>query len=525
MKALSGLLGALGFVAFGFGLLSALLALFNPVANFTLVFVNLVIGVVLLVLAGVTGFDSLRERMASGEGRRAGRYGSSALANTALGLAILAMIAFMSVRYSTRFDWTEQQVHTLTDQTLEVLSQLDSDVEVTAFFNALDDPWVRNLLERYEYQSEHFKLSFVDPNQRPDVVAAMGVGEEDLSRGLVRMASGETSATLKEFSEPEITNNLVKLTRSGAKKVYFVSQHNERFYTGEEGESKDGYSRIVESLRTETYEVEDLVLVAAEEIPDDADAVVIAGPTRPYLEREHELLQHYLERGGSLFVLIDPRAQTDLYDDLRGWGVEMGDDVIVDQLLAVFGQATSPMAVDYATEHPITLKLRERTIFPMVRSVTLTPEASGAMQTIVSTSDQSWAERDLEAWMKTGRAVYDDGDLEGPVPIAVAGRPLVEGGDPDSPEPRLVVIGDSSFVTNEYVDVYLNRDLFLNSVNWLLGDTEFISLRPNTSRASRLQMSIEELDTIQYLALFVVPEGIAVVGVVAWWLRRRESDA
>jgi len=527
MTGLPALLGALGFVAFGFGLLSAVLALFSPVTDLVWVLGNLAVGAALLVAAGAMGFDALRERLSSGEGRRAGKYGSSAAASTLLGIAILGMIAFLSVRNSTRFDWTDDQVHTLTDQTLEVLARLDQDVEVTAFFNSLDAPWVRDLLQRYEYQSEHFQLTFVDPNQRPDIVSALGVEEEDLARGLVRMSVSGTSANLKEFSESEITNNLVKLTRAGSKKIYFVTQHNERFFDGEEGESKEGYSRIVGALRHENYTVEPLELATLEAVPPDADALVIAGPTRPYLDHEHAVLGQYLERGGALMVLVDPRSKTDLYANLRSWGVELGDDVIVDQLLALFGQATSPLAADYAADHPITMKLRERTIFPMARSVSVSGAAQGQLETIVSTSDQSWAERDLDSWLETGRAEYDEGDdLLGPVPVAVAGQPLTSGsgnGADDFPasDARLVVFGDSDFATNEFVDSYRNRDLFLNSVNWLVGDTEFISLRPNVAKASRFELSIEQFRSIQYLSLFVLPEGIAIIGVLAWWTRRR----
>ena len=71
------------------------------------------------------------------------------------------------------------------------------------------------------------------------------------------------------------------------------------------------------------------------------------------------------------------------------------------------------------------------------------------------------------------------------------------------------------------IDAYRNRDLFVNSVNWLLGDVEAISIRPNQSRASRLTLSTEQLSQIRYVALFVLPQAIAIVGVLAWWSRRR----
>jgi ABC-type uncharacterized transport system involved in gliding motility auxiliary subunit len=86
---------------------------------------------------------------------------------------------------------------------------------------------------------------------------------------------------------------------------------------------------------------------------------------------------------------------------------------------------------------------------------------------------------------------------------------------------RLVVIGDSDFASNQLIGEFRNRDLFVNSVNWLLGDVEAISVRPGQARASRLQLSSEQFLEIRYLALFVMPEVIALLGVVAWWQRRR----
>ncbi len=121
------------------------------------------------------------------------------------------------------------------------------------------------------------------------------------------------------------------------------------------------------------------------------------------------------------------------------------------------------------------------------------------------------------------------------MPIAVAGTVTMdvqvasyEGEEPPEgeaearAEARVVVYGDSDFAaSNQLIEAYRNRDLFVNSVNWLLGDVEAISIRPSRSRASRLELSNEELSQIRYLSLFVLPETIAVLGVFAWWSRRR----
>ncbi len=76
--------------------------------------------------------------------------------------------------------------------------------------------------------------------------------------------------------------------------------------------------------------------------------MIVAGPTRPLRPGDADKLQRYLERGGALLVLVDPRAQTDFGEPLAKWGVTVGDDVIVDRVQGIFGQAMSPLAGEYA---------------------------------------------------------------------------------------------------------------------------------------------------------------------------------
>jgi ABC-type uncharacterized transport system involved in gliding motility auxiliary subunit len=540
MRGWSALLGGLGVVAISFGLLTALLAAFQPIplADLNWVTANLLVGVLLLGISVATSFDSLRERILSGEGRRAGKYGTSALLSTALGILIIGMLAFLSTRYSLRFDWSEQRVNTLTSQSLALLEGLEEELRITAFFSGEESIAARDLLDRYAYASPRVELEFADPNQRPDLVAALEIDVESLNTGLVHIALGAESVTVSELHEAAITNAMLKLSRDEQRTIYFLEGHGERPVLGERAEQAKGFGRAVQALRNETYGVESLLLAAAGDVPDDADLVIIAGPTRPLPVQEHTALARYLERGGALLVLLDPRANSDLDADLRRWGVVVGEDVIFDAKLALFGQATSPFAGKYAA-HPITGEMRDVVLFHMARSVDVA-EGFTDLEPVVFTGEDSWAERDLAGWTRTGRAGFDENDLLGPVPVMVAGR-LSSGGEEPSagtepsageepsadPDPsvqraaRLVVVGDSDFVTNEFIVDYQNRDLFVNAVNWLVDDTEHISLRPPISRASRFRLSAEQFMRIQYLSLFVLPEAIAVLGVLAWWSRRK----
>ncbi|MFO0691678.1 MAG: DUF4350 domain-containing protein [Myxococcota bacterium] len=556
------LLAGLGGVALAFGLLTALLAVLQPFSDPIWIVGNLAVGLVLLAAAAFMSLETLRERMRTGASRRAGRYGTSAVLGAVFSIAILGFLAFLSVRHAHRIDVSESKVHTLSEQTKSLLARLDQDVTITAFFAESEAPPVRDLLDRYAFENrERVELAFVEPNDAPGLVEELGLGSEDLARGVVRiaLASGEAT-TLTEFTESAVTNALQKLVKSKDKTIYFLTGHNERrIEPGPEDQaeptlpgqppapksahakSPDSYGRAADALVNETYRVASLLLATQADVPADAAAVVIAGPTRPFLDGELAALARYVERGGALFVAVDPRAQTNVYALLRGYGVLLGDDVVVDRSLAIFGQATTPLAQEYDGSHEITRVLSEPTLFPMVRSVELDPAVAGDFSVLVRTGRDSWAERDLDAWRETGRAELGENDLLGPVPIAVAGEPRSTGKAADAAAPgadgadaaaqddaakagkkpgRLVVFGDSDFATNERLDDLRNRDLFVNSVNWLAGEVESITVRPNVSRASSFEMTQDQFRFLQFLSLLVVPEAIAVVGVLVWWSRR-----
>jgi ABC-type uncharacterized transport system involved in gliding motility auxiliary subunit len=530
----TGLLGWLGAVALLFGLLNLILQLFSGFAFAALdlpwIWANFVVGLLLLGVALVSNLEALRERVKSGGARRAGKYGTSAVLQALLSLALVGMLAFLSTRYHHRWDWTETRTHSLSDQTRKLLDGLDGDVQVTAFYQPVAAQAARDLLDRYQYASQRFKVSFVDPQARPGLVKEIGVDESKLGNGLVVVQLGAEKVEVDEPSEQTVTNALVKLTRGKTKKVYFLTGHNEHPADGEGAGEEQGFQFAREALQNENYSVESLLLAAKGEVPQDADVVVDAGPTRPFHPSELEALKRYLARGGALLVLVDPRAHTDVYGPLAEWGVEVGDDVVVDRVQGLFGRPVSPFAAEYPP-HPITEGLREATLFHVARSVQPRAEAGKAFGVLVRTGAESWAERDVDGLFRSGRAELGADDLKGPVPVAVAGQLDLSGAPPQPPaegqpapkQARLVVVGDSDFATNGLLRQFRNRDFFVNSVNWLLGDVEAISVRADTARASRLQLTPQVFAQLRYLSLFVLPEAIAVIGVLVWWRRRAQA--
>ncbi|BAY38401.1 hypothetical protein NIES2111_27480 [Nostoc sp. NIES-2111] len=88
-------------------------------------------------------------------------------------------------------------------------------------------------------------------------------------------------------------------------------------------------------------------------------------------------------------------------------------------------------------------------------------------------------------------------------------------------ESRLVVIGNSDFVTNNIFQQQLNGDVFLNSVTWLSQqDQQPLSIRPKESKNRRMNLSTSQANLLTLSSLFVLPLLGLVAAAAIWWKRR-----
>ena len=105
------------------------------------------------------------------------------------------------------------------------------------------------------------------------------------------------------------------------------------------------------------------------------------------------------------------------------------------------------------------------------------------------------------------RPVYGARELHGPAPVIADDPPDIDK-------------GDAAFIDNEYIHKMYNADLFLNTINWLAEEEELISIRPKTTRGSRVLMTPKETRDIFYMSVLILPEALLLFGLAIWWRRR-----
>jgi ABC-type uncharacterized transport system involved in gliding motility auxiliary subunit len=469
--------------------------------------------------------------------RRQVRYSAISLASVLIVLAILIGINWIAARQTKRWDLTAAGQFTLSDQTKKILAGLKEPVTVRVFASPRVAERYRDRITEYDTLSEQLKVEYIEPLKQPALANQYGVQQDGT---VVFEHKGRIERTTSE-TEQDLTNAIVKVTQGEQSKVYFVQGHRERDRAGGQGE---GYSTAASALESDNFAVDTVVLAQQSAVPADADVLVVAGPQVDYLPTELDLIRAYLKRGGKLLVMLDPPEKIEqpplknLMAFVREWGAEVGQNVVVDANpnSRAFGAGpATPLAASYPT-HPITEQLETLTAYHLVRSVTPLREGDGPRpQTLVETGPASWAETDFKALTSGGAVQLDEdrGDRRGPISIAVAvtapaetsekpeGQPAADTstGQP-KPEARVAVFGDSDFASNSTIQFLGNRDLFLNTVNWLAQQEDMISIRPREPSDRRLTITADQQQRLYWLSIFLIPGLIIAAGVNAWWRRR-----
>lgn len=473
--------------------------------------------------------------------RRAWFYGTNTLLSSVVFLAILSLVALIAERHPWRVDLSEAGKFTLSQQTQKILDSLKEPITIKAFFATAgpNRSPAKDLLDSYQYRSRLISYEFVDPDRQPELARRYDIR----SYGTLVVEGFQKKQVVQQADEQNLTNAIFKLTHEENKKIYFLTGQGER---STRDTDKNGYSAVASALQKANYEVLDFNLLQQPHVPADAAAVIVAGPRKILMEPVIEALKGYLHRGGKLFLLLDPFQDAGLAGFTAGYGIELHDDIIIDQLSRVFGGSfLMPVVTQYGV-HRITDGFDLATFYPEARSVRVGDEPPAGVRPLVlaSTSQEAWAETDQEK-LRQGHASYEaDRDLHGPVPIvalaeverdapardghgnqseATEGQDAPnEGSAPRKAKGVLVVCGNSGFADNTHFSLSGNGDFFLNILNYLAEEETLITIERRAQKGQPLILSQSQARLIFWVSLVLVPVAVLAAGLAVYRVRRSQ---
>lgn len=449
-----------------------------------------------------------------------------------IALGFLVVFNFLAVKYNHSFDLSVAGQFSLSEQSKKIIDSLDSDIEIKFFYkdglegieNAKKS--FGNMVRLYQEHSPRVHLEYVEMNSRPKLTqefgANKGSGEGFVSyKGQKNRIETQSFGSNQVYTEQELTNALIKSTRKEKKKVYFLQGHGERSLVEEKSET--AVTSLKQLLEKNSILVEELNLVTKTAVPSDANAVLILNPLTEIQKFELAAISNYLKAGGSVVITIDRNINKSIETFLEIFGIKPRTDLIFNILNSPMGQvvnAQQPTAVvHYSAVSDITkmFTMNNSTVYVQPRAFDVlsipttmkaevlvkTPEASVALQSVESS--------DYKGQPQSYNLAYDiTGQLE----------------DKNDQAMRLVVYGDTDFLSNQFIYQNSNKDLILNTVSSLIKETDLVSISAKQPQATKMIMTVPDFN--QYFKFIVVgifipiPFIFLVISLIIW-LRRRHA--
>ncbi len=448
------------------------------------------------------------------------------------------------------FDWTDKKTYTITPVTKKVLSHLEGRVLISYFVSqplTLRSAQPERIIEQlrsYVGEAEKVDLRIKYPESTEEMRHLM-------QAGLRTDADGYCSGIILEYrNELEV---IPWITEPGNVE-YLLTTHLLRLV--------DPARRTIGILRGDSEEAESeglypllkatgFVLVEVQEVleppPSVSTILVLQGERLP--PRKVEMLDRFLERGGSLLVFLDrvkvDREQnlkailypaSDMLERIQKWGITVSPGLILDRSSLFLpvqrgeGKEAERFTLPYPPwirvkgdgfdrEHPITRGLSTFHLFwaspLMVRSL---PGVRASV--LARTSAESWVVEEpfptdpYEAQSSVVRSV----DRKGSYPVVV----LVERGTS-----KLILVGDSQSMGDllDSTKSYENYSFLLNALEWLSDPRGPIEIRNRFLRDNFLVIAGEEDPSVQLfykVHLFLLP-GIIFAGLVWQKVRKRKG--
>ncbi len=429
---------------------------------------------------------------------------------------LLGVVNYWAYKHPVQSDLSAFKMNSLTDQSKSILKKMKGEVKFKLFARKQEANLWLPLFEYYRSVKNDITLEKIDIDVRPDLVADYHITD---AATLVIEYEGKRQY-VTERDELNITNALIKISRSSDPVVYFVQGHGEGDTNSGDNE---GLKFIFEAMKNSAVDVRPLSLLSSQEIPFDAKTVILWGPKTALQTNEIKVLERFMERKGNLLVAIDSDLNGDVHGELRAflrrYRINIRNDIVIDRKSFVSGSDGSiPLIDTYNTESPITKKFKGQSFFPLASSIEEVPEQiskeKGKVTMLMSTSlfPESWGETNIKE-LAAQKAQYTEGkDTKGPLNLAATY---------ESDHNKVVAFGNSAFVLNAYLKFGTNYSLFLNALSWLVDEDRLISFNLPIVQSEPIFISQQQMGIVFYFSVLFSP--LILIGASIYMYRRRRD--
>ena len=448
----------------------------------------------------------------------------------AIVIAINVFVTYLPTTI-TQFDISAAKLYSLTSSSKAVVSNLEDDVTIYWICQSGQESTViEKLLDVYSSYSDNLTVEKKDPDTYP-TFASQYTSETVTNNSLI-IVSGDKSRYISYESMYEIdsssyyTSGSISQSFDGENLItsaidYVVSDELPQVYVLTGHGEADMSTTMSSVIETANMEITEFSLLNEDEIPEDADVILINSPTSDLSEEEVTILEEYIDNGGHVVVLSGPQQEeslTNLQALLAYVGVSMEEGIVIDTDRESYAFDYPYFLLPTIESSDITDALIEENSYVIMPiSAGLTIENTAGAYTVTSLLDTSSSSYSKVAGYSLETYEEEDGDIDGPFSLAIAAE--------NSNEGSLVWIASDYLLDDQYNSYSsgANSDFFMNALSWKMTDTETLSIRSKSLDYNYLTISASAATFIKIVLIGIVPIGYLLYGIDEVVRRRKVS--
>ena len=441
-------------------------------------------------------------------------------------------------------DLTENKIYSLSEETKTKLKSIDEEVTITLINYGQNESFIK-LIEKYTTVNKLIKLERIDDlATRTDIMQKYSLESTDM---LILVSTANKEKTITEYelytfdystyeeidiTEETLTNAIIDITTEEKPVIYFMNNHI--MY------ERNKFATVLGALENEANEIKDLDLLTQGEVPEDCDTLIITTLKEDITEGERDRIIEYINRGGEILLMYGFNVQNiqcpNFQSVLDQYGIVIGSENVIGQGAIFEGSSSNMLSgypdfiVEQVPSNSITknINMSVNACFadatPIKMKEDKLEELGVEYETLITTTDKAFVRTDV--LIQSPSRTSQDSE-SGEYMIGILATKKID----DNTSSKIVVYSNELFATSqqvrlmgyiyEIVDLYNNKDIVLNSVAYLNGREDIITIRKNYDNVS---YTVTELQHNVIMAIiFSIPAIVIIIGIVIWQVRRRKK--
>ncbi len=466
------------------------------------------------------------------QNRNALKGGGYSLIIIAVVLAILIVVNFLASALPatyTRLDISSSQLYSITSNTKVVVNNLQKDVKIYWIVQQdMEDSILENLLAKYEGLSSYIDVVKKNPDVFPTFTEQYTT--EAVSNNSLIVECGDKSRYISYeeiyLTEADYYSYTYTTSFDGEGAITFaidfcVSEDLPLVYLLEGHGETALPSTFADQIQKDNIETAQLSLLSLEAVPEDADCVIVYGPTSDISETEKDMLATYVSTGGKLMVMAGPvedGSLTNLNSLLDTYGLTVNEGIVIEEDYNHYAYGYPYLLLPNFQSHAVTdslINANYYVILSLCNGITDAGTGSGTVHSLLYTSDTAFAKT---AGYALATYEWEEGDLEGPFDLAVSIEDDSGGG--------IVWFASGDFLEDS-LNAYssgANGDLAMNALASLIGESESMAIRSKSLNYNYLTISESTSSTLKLLMIGVIPLAFFGVGLIVILQKRRKQN-